>query len=766
MESAKDVVDMKLIGDEAPESALMPDNSSTVVRSTSNAWGWLPILSLTSAAGVMLLALAAEAGRVSSGWAEPLFWLGLLALFVPITMRMLSPTPARQERIALLILLGSALYLLRDLEQPLAFGYNDEFLDWRGALNIATSGHLFRASPILPIGPFYPGLEIVTTALSSLTGLSIFVSGMIVLEVGGLILVLALYLFYEYLSGSAQMAAVAMLFYMAQTTFFSDTIFHYEDLAIPLMAFVLFAIARRSYAPANRRRGLTLAIWLGLAAVVVTHHIASYMLDLFLLLWTATFLFPRMVASFRSRRDWKVQAGPGGVALLGFVLSAIWLAYTGARAVGYLSPSLETTVTQFILILKSEGTVRQFFHTSTGFVEPLWQRMTAYAAVGLILLGLPFGLLQIWRHYRANAAILALAVGVLVYPVSLVIRLAQGGDTIGGRIQPYLFVGIAFVLSLGVTRFWLSRTPHWRYQVLLTGVMAIIFIGGWIVGTGSFGDRLPGSFLPSAVNDNVNDQRSYQPESVTAAEWARSYLGPGQRMISDQVNMLLMATYGDEWIVTSANDNIIVSSVFLSPSFDSDVEAALRSANVQYIVVDHRFVSMEETGYTQTLDQAMLEKFDEAQNVSRIYDSGNIVIYDVEAITTGTPTPPVESPCTPASSTGISGSYPHIGELYRGILYDIPTGLKMNISLTGVQQQHGSICGYFNGMSANSSFKGIITANGHIQFTIPGSTGQTIYSFDGQLMPDGIIVGTYCGSKVGTRQCNFYGLWSVTAAQS
>ncbi len=96
---------------------------------------------------------------------------------------------------------------------------------------------------------------------------------MIVIGVAGLVIVLALYLFYEYLSGSAQVAGIAILLYMAKPTFFADTLYHYEDLAMPLMAFVLFAIVRRSYEPKGRRKGLTLAIWLGLAAVVVTHHV-------------------------------------------------------------------------------------------------------------------------------------------------------------------------------------------------------------------------------------------------------------------------------------------------------------------------------------------------------------------------------------------------------------------------------------------------------------------------------------------------------------
>src|SRR5258708_25029661 len=257
--------------------------------------------------------------------------------------------------------MGSAIYLYRDLDYPLSFAYNEEFIHWREAQDLAASGHLFRANPLLPIGPFYPGLEILTNVLSSLTGLSIFVSGMIVLGVAGLVLVLALYLFYEYLSNSARVAGIATLLYAANPNFFGNTGFAYESLATPLAAFVLFAIVRRSYAPRGRRSGLTLAIWLGLGAVVITHHVTSYMLVAFLLLWTAMSLLPRIVAFCHRRRDQKDQAGPGRVALLGLGLCAVWLKYTGDLAGGYPSPYLASPPRQLMTILPRASPPLHFF---------------------------------------------------------------------------------------------------------------------------------------------------------------------------------------------------------------------------------------------------------------------------------------------------------------------------------------------------------------------------------------------------------------------
>src|SRR5260370_7895193 len=101
---------------------------------------------------------------------------------------------------------------------------------------------------------------------------------MIVLGVAGLVLVLALYLFYEYLSNSARVAGIATLLYAANPNFFGNTGFAYESLATPLAAFVLFAIVRRSHVPRGRRTGLTLAFCPPLGARLLPPPATPHML--------------------------------------------------------------------------------------------------------------------------------------------------------------------------------------------------------------------------------------------------------------------------------------------------------------------------------------------------------------------------------------------------------------------------------------------------------------------------------------------------------
>ncbi len=98
---------------EPAEPELVNKDTMPIPTLAADGWGWLPVLSLTSAVGVFLLALAYNGGRDAAQWADALFWFGLLVLFLPIAGRLLSLGASRRERIALLVVLGMALYLAK-----------------------------------------------------------------------------------------------------------------------------------------------------------------------------------------------------------------------------------------------------------------------------------------------------------------------------------------------------------------------------------------------------------------------------------------------------------------------------------------------------------------------------------------------------------------------------------------------------------------------------------------------------------------------------
>ena len=49
-------------------------------------FGLAPLLALTAAAGLVLVALGDNAARISSGEAQPLFWGGLVVIYMPVAL--------------------------------------------------------------------------------------------------------------------------------------------------------------------------------------------------------------------------------------------------------------------------------------------------------------------------------------------------------------------------------------------------------------------------------------------------------------------------------------------------------------------------------------------------------------------------------------------------------------------------------------------------------------------------------------------------------
>jgi hypothetical protein len=594
-------------------------------------WGWLPALSLTSASGLLILAWAVASASVESEWALGLMYAGLLTIFVPVAARLLSAQPARRERIGLVLVLGFSLYLVKLLRSPLLFTNFDELLHWRTANDLIQNAHLFQANSLLPISPLYPGLEIVTSAVIRVSGLSIFQAGIIVTMIARLLFVLGLFLFFEEVGNSARVGGIAALLYMTNPGFvFFDAQFAYESLALPLGLFALLLIARR-LRHQETYLGATLATLLVIGSMAVTHHLTSFAFIGFLILLL-------MVRRY-NKQSAQDHTGLGWLTAFGVVTVLAWLILVASPVVNYLAPYTIGAVQQVIGLILNEVAMRPLFTDYAGQGSPPWERVISFASIALILLGLPWGLRQIWRHYREHSVAVTLGLVSLAYIALLPLRLIPHIADVSARSAEFLSLAIAFVLTVGPVRDWLFNTVGTKRVALVTLLTTILFLGGFILGAGAPWARLPGPYLVSA------DMRSIEPEGIAAANWARAYLGPGNRVAADRTNSLLMGSFGLQRSVTHINDNVDVSPLFFSLDFGKEARAILAQGDIRYIVVDHRlstglprFGVYFESGEVDSFQHktpiasAALAKFDQIDNVNRVFDSGDIVIYEIGAL--------------------------------------------------------------------------------------------------------------------------------------
>ncbi len=237
---------------------------------------------------------------------------------------------------------------------------------------------------------------------------------------------------------------------------------------------------------------------------------------------------------------------------------------------------------------------------------------------------------------RQRPAAVVLALLVLIYPLSLVLRFTASGWEIANRTSEFVFIGISFVLTMAMLKFGPPRFSPPMRRLLIPGITLVILLGGVISGW-PFWARLPGPYLVAA------DTRSIEPQGIAAANWARGALAHDQRMAADRINRLLMATYGQQLLVTHLNDNVDVASLYFAPQLGNSERQIIRDAGLRYLLVDYRLSrGLPELGIyfeagepdvgqsTHPLSWEALNKFDSLPGINRIFDSGDIVIYDVK----------------------------------------------------------------------------------------------------------------------------------------
>ena len=598
-------------------------------------WGWFPVLSLTAVAGVLLVALANRAGQSGEWWADLAFYGGLLLLVLPIAVRLVLPTAEGTERVSLVALLALGLYLCKVVHDPLHVGSYDEFLHWRTAQDIMTTGTLFTPNALLNVSPLYPGLELVSTALANVAGIPVFSAGIITLAAARLVFLLSLFFFFAMVSGSTRIAGIASLIYMTNPNFlYFDSQFAYESLALPLAALVLYALARRGHSGHARWAGLTIIAAMTLASLVVTHHVTSAALAAFLVLWALTSFVLR-------RRD---RSKPGRMAVLLIVMIAGWVLLVASVTIDYLGPVFTSTTGELVHLIAGDLDTRSLFTTPSGVVAPLWERLVGSGSAFLVLLLLPLGLFVVWTRYRANPAIVALAIATLLYPVTLAAHLTPLAAQVASRAPEFLYIAVGLVIALAVVRLSFRGRLGALQGVGVALAVAVLFLGGVIVSLPAWA-RLAGPYLVAA------DGRSVETEGIAAAEWSRDVLGPNNVMVADRVNTLLMATYGDQNMVTTYETRLPIRQLYLGAN-DRGQRLIVAQAEIHYLVVDRRLSTAPPTiGYyfdkgekrtfgtvASPLDPQTLAQWDSKTDVSRVFDSGDIQLYDVSAFGLTQPT--------------------------------------------------------------------------------------------------------------------------------
>jgi hypothetical protein len=610
----------------------------------AESWGWVPQLSLVMAFGLVLVALAQVASAHNVDWAEASYWAGIATILFPVGVRIAWPKPARCEQLSLVILLGLALYAVKVLHSPTGFTHFDEFLHWRSALDVVERQRLFAPNSLLPISPHYPGLEIITSSLVELSGLSVFGAGTVLIAAARVIFVVALFLLFERLTASSRIAAIGCFVFMSNSNF---AMFHaqfaYESLAISLL--LLLLLAESGADDAGHRPFAHLAFGaLLFAALALTHHLTSY--------FAAAFLLLLAVLELRRPTGRGERFKTGVIAAIAVVLAYTWPNLVGEPTAAYVGPVVEKGFKELSSLFGLSGSPRIPFVSEDGFKQPLWRQLAALLGLAFLCLGLATGFFRTLalagvelgkggRWLRpgivwTNSRLFALALLTLAFPLTVVLRLTRSGWEIGNRLGTFVALGTAIMVAVAIVGFWQGRSSS-RLRAGSVGLaLGTMLLSGMILGWG-----------PNAIVSHYRvsaDAMSVEPLGIATAQWTRRWLGTGNRFATDRINRLLLAVYGRQMPVTLLGDGVDTSYVLFAPRLSAEEFDAVKRGMVDYVLVDLRLTEAlpmmgvyfeggeDEAIHEEPPGTAALLKFNALNEVGRPFDNGVAVIYDVRSL--------------------------------------------------------------------------------------------------------------------------------------
>ncbi|TBB21376.1 hypothetical protein ELH51_06085 [Rhizobium ruizarguesonis] len=607
--------------------------------------GMSPVFAFLCSCALVVAALAANASRLGEGWAVPTFYCAIAVIFLPAAARIIHPRASRLERLALIVIVTSALFVVRVIRAPVAFIDHDEFLHWATVNDILEAGRLFLPNPLLPVSPLYPGLELITSALVNLSGLSVFAAGLIVLATARMMLMLALFLLFEKITDSARIASIACLIYMGSSTFLLfDVHYSYESLAIPMLAAVLLASESQRMEPSDAAGWPTVVATVVLIlALAATHHLTSYFCTA-LLCGTAVMECLRQGASAMQKRRAILLAS------IAVIAPVAWSRIVGNPTGSYILPVLEGGIHEVAQLVSSSTSTRKLFVSDTGALAPAWQRYLTMAGVALICLGLLTGFLRslVFNGQHRNASILwpptrwrlwrssllqILVLVTLAYPVSIIFRLTRSGWEIGNRIGSLSFLGVAIVVAVAVAAFWHGTSRGWLRATALAAAATTVLIAGVISSEG------PRILVPAGYEVSA-DSSSIEPMGISAARWTRRWLG-GQHFAADRINRLLLSTYGRQRVSTTLESGQDTSMAITAADLGPMERKLLIDSGVGFVMVDLRLTTglpgvgvyfdggAQDRNHTVPLQSSSLLKFNSEPDVDRTFDNGFMVIFDV-----------------------------------------------------------------------------------------------------------------------------------------
>ena len=311
---------------------------------------WRPSLAglvlSTAGFGLCVDGLAVTIGPRRPEVALGLFWIAIILPFAVFITVLIAARPSTRLRMFTISAVGLYPAIVYRLSSPFVLGGFDEHLHEQELLNLLHGSGLFAPNPMLRVGPNYPGLELFSGVVTRLSGMPVILAMSVVVLFCRLLLVLTIYNASLTVSPSHRVASLAVIFYAISPQFyFFNSQFAYQTMALTLGLGGIFLLRRAVLAgnPATSRKFSRSGI-LTLLATVVTHHVTSWIVLAFLILWT--------IAAPPEQRRILLRA----TTIMG-VTVVCWSAIIANKLLTYMKPLFDADLKQLRTVLAGRASV-------------------------------------------------------------------------------------------------------------------------------------------------------------------------------------------------------------------------------------------------------------------------------------------------------------------------------------------------------------------------------------------------------------------------
>jgi len=585
-------------------------------------------------AGVVWLAvgfgLCAEACAVYEAqnriWlAQDFLWIAIIVPFVIHASVLLAGSPSPLLRQVTVSLVGLYPTILYRTTSPLVLSSYDEHLHERSLVDLLHGSGLFAPNPMLPIAPYYPGLELFTGMVTRLTEMPVMLAMNLVVLLCRLLFVLTIYFIAITVLRSERAASLVVILYATSPEFFRfNSMFSYQTMALTLGMGGLLLLRRAQFETGLAARRLTLLAILAFVATTMTHHLTSWLFFGFLLAWAIT--------SPPNRRKVVIKAA----AVMGASIVA-WTAAIASQLTGYLGPVFGAALQEVsgTVAGTSQGHV---FSSQGGYVTPEWEKLILlFYAVMYTIAAIIFGGIVLLRAVRSRElSFCLLGLLTLTYPATLAAHFVSAAADIGNRASTFLFLPLALCCALVLMNVRRPRQPRGdrgspRLVLALIVLTSAAYLGGVILDTGPYGPTLPGPYLVSA------DGRSQDPLTLAAVRWAISNVPPGSRIVADRVPSNLLSSQARLWPIIEPVNGFEPADLYFSQTWGPYQTNIVKKLDIEYIYVDQRldtslpvvgfYFYQGETPGPQRITSAELAKFSHVPGLKVVYHLGPVTIY-------------------------------------------------------------------------------------------------------------------------------------------